>query len=80
MSLGADPALLLGTPATIGWQFFRSWIDNDTNWDYTRISYSDVKFADTINPGSANVDDFMQLVDTMSEVARSSCITAKQTT
>ncbi|KAI0157982.1 tannase and feruloyl esterase [Hypoxylon sp. FL1284] len=59
IALGTDPSFALGPMLTgLGYGLFKYWVYNDTNWDYTKFSFSDVQFADTINPGGATADDF----------------------
>ncbi|KAI0856222.1 feruloyl esterase B precursor [Xylaria cubensis] len=58
ISLGTDPGFLLASIQTLGSDFFRYFVYNDTDYDYTKFTYKDVQFADTINPGNASADDF----------------------
>ncbi|OTA99052.1 hypothetical protein M426DRAFT_325459 [Hypoxylon sp. CI-4A] len=57
VSLGTDISFSL-SPSTYGYDLFRYFVYNDTEWDYTKFSYSDVELADSINPGSAAADQF----------------------
>ncbi|KAI0547942.1 feruloyl esterase B precursor [Xylaria curta] len=58
ISLGTDPGFLLTSIQTLGSDFFRYFLYNDTDYDFTKFTYKDVQFADTINPGNASADDF----------------------
>jgi feruloyl esterase len=58
VSIGADPGFLLGSLSGLGLGYYRYWVHNDTEWDYTQFTYEDVQLADTIDPGYATADDF----------------------
>lgn len=58
ISLGADAAALSGQPSTLGIDFLRYWVHNDSSWDYTTFEYSDVLLSESVNPGAATADDF----------------------
>ncbi|KAI1091768.1 tannase and feruloyl esterase [Rostrohypoxylon terebratum] len=59
MAMGADPTFSLGNDLSpLGFDLFRYWAYNDTDWDYTTFTYDDVVFADSINPGGATADHF----------------------
>ncbi|KAI0468017.1 feruloyl esterase B precursor [Xylaria cf. heliscus] len=58
VSLGTDPSFLLGSISTLGLDFFRYFVYNDTEYDYTKYTYKDVQFADSVNPGNASANDF----------------------
>lgn len=58
LALGADPSLLLSSPVGLGIDFYRYFIYNDSNWDYTSFTYADVQLAEKIRPGDAIADDF----------------------
>ncbi|KAI1113322.1 feruloyl esterase B precursor [Nemania sp. NC0429] len=57
-SLGTDPGFLMSSVSTLGSDFYRSFVYNDSDWDYTKLTYKDIQFADAINPGAASADDF----------------------
>ncbi|KAI0020293.1 tannase and feruloyl esterase [Xylariomycetidae sp. FL0641] len=57
-SIGTDGTFLLGSVNSLGSDFYQYWIYNNTNFDYTQVTYKDVQFADTINPGNATADNF----------------------
>lgn len=38
-------------PYPVGLEYFRSFIYNDTNWDWQSLTYADAVFFDEINPG-----------------------------
>jgi feruloyl esterase len=57
-SIGANPGFLMGTLSGLGWGYYKYWVYNDTEWDYTKFTYKDVQFADTIDPGNATADKF----------------------
>lgn len=59
MALGTDPSFAMGGNLTpLGFGLFQYWIYNNSNWDYTKLTHSDVVFADSINPGGATADNF----------------------
>ncbi|KAI1206865.1 tannase and feruloyl esterase [Annulohypoxylon truncatum] len=59
MAMGADPTFSLGDDLTgLGYGLFSWWIYNNSDWDYTKFTYDDVVFADSINPGGATADHF----------------------
>ncbi|EFZ00683.2 feruloyl esterase B precursor [Metarhizium robertsii ARSEF 23] len=58
ISLGTDAAALSAQPSTLGIDFLRYWVHNDSSWDYTTFEYSDVLLSEKINPGAATADDF----------------------
>ncbi|KAJ2997324.1 hypothetical protein NUW58_g685 [Xylaria curta] len=58
VSLGTNPAFLMSSISPLGSDFSRYFVYNDTNYDYTKFTYKDVQFADTINPGNATASDF----------------------
>ncbi|KAH7033639.1 feruloyl esterase B precursor [Microdochium trichocladiopsis] len=58
INLGADPSFLMSAPVPLGYGYFQYWLYNDTNWDYTKFTYADVKVADSVDPGNATADDF----------------------
>ncbi|KAI1391669.1 tannase and feruloyl esterase [Hypoxylon trugodes] len=59
ITLGTDPSFSLSSDITgLGPGLFQYWIYNDSNWDYTKFTYKDVQFADSINPGHATADNF----------------------
>ncbi|KAI0115669.1 feruloyl esterase B precursor [Nemania sp. FL0031] len=58
VTLGTDASFLMSSVATLGSDFYRNWVYNDSTWDYTKFTYKDVQFADTINPGQARADNF----------------------
>ncbi|EFY88291.1 feruloyl esterase B precursor [Metarhizium acridum CQMa 102] len=58
MSLGASAAALSAQPSTLGVDFLRYWVFNDSSWDYTTFKYEDVLMAEKVNPGGATADDF----------------------
>ncbi|RYP78045.1 hypothetical protein DL769_003262 [Monosporascus sp. CRB-8-3] len=59
-TLGINPTVLLGdgTDALLEHGYYTNWVFNDTEWDFTQFSHRDVLFADTIDPGNANADDY----------------------
>ncbi|RYP77377.1 hypothetical protein DL771_001172 [Monosporascus sp. 5C6A] len=57
-TLGIDPTLLLGDGTQLEHGYYTNWVYNDTDWDYTQFSHRDVFFADIIDPGNANADDY----------------------
>jgi len=58
VSLGTDASFLMASVQTLGSGYYQYWVYNDTNWDYTKFTYADVKVADSIDPGNATADDF----------------------
>ncbi|KAI0391449.1 feruloyl esterase B precursor [Xylariaceae sp. FL0594] len=58
VTLGTDAGFLMNQISTLGSDFFRDFVFNDTNYDFTKFTYKDLQFADTINPGNATADDF----------------------
>ncbi|KAI1452371.1 tannase and feruloyl esterase [Annulohypoxylon moriforme] len=59
MAMGTDPTFSLGADLTpLAFDLFRYWTYNNSDWDYNTFTYSDVQFADTINPGGATADNF----------------------
>ncbi|KAK9442438.1 feruloyl esterase B precursor [Metarhizium brunneum] len=58
ISLGADAAALSAQPSTLGIDFLRYWVHNDSTWDYTAFEYSDVLLSESVDPGAATADDF----------------------
>ncbi|XXH00888.1 hypothetical protein Hte_007239 [Hypoxylon texense] len=59
MALGTDPSFAMGNHLTpLGYGLFQYFIYNNSEWDYTKFAFSDVQFADTINPGGATADSF----------------------
>ncbi|KAI0835197.1 tannase and feruloyl esterase [Hypoxylon sp. FL0890] len=59
VTLGSDPGFSIGSDLSpLGFGLFQYWIYNNSDWDYTKFTFSDVQFADSINPGNATADDF----------------------
>jgi feruloyl esterase len=58
LALGADSSFLLGSVNSLGYDLYRYFVYNSSTWDYTRFTYEDVLFADTVDPGDAAADDF----------------------
>ncbi|KAI1127075.1 feruloyl esterase B precursor [Nemania abortiva] len=58
VTLGTDATFLMASVSTLGSDYFRNFVYNDSTWDYTKFTYKDVQFADTINPGTAAPDNF----------------------
>ncbi|KAI1173453.1 feruloyl esterase B precursor [Nemania sp. FL0916] len=58
VALGADPTFLLSSVSTLGSDFYRYFVHNDSEWDFTKFTFKDVQLADAINPGGASADDF----------------------
>ncbi|KAI0403688.1 feruloyl esterase B precursor [Xylaria palmicola] len=58
VSLGTDPGFLMSSVSTLGSDFPRYFVYNDTKYDYTKFTYKDVQFSDSINPGNASARDF----------------------
>ncbi|KAI1372780.1 tannase and feruloyl esterase [Hypoxylon crocopeplum] len=59
MALGTDPTFAMGPNLTpLGFGLFQYWVYNNSAWDYTKFTFSDVQFADSINPGGATADNF----------------------
>ncbi|KAH8882426.1 feruloyl esterase B precursor [Thozetella sp. PMI_491] len=58
LALGASPAALLSVVNPLGIDFYRYWVFNDSNWDYTSYTYADLQLAEQIRPGDAPADDF----------------------
>ncbi|KAI6084069.1 tannase and feruloyl esterase [Hypoxylon rubiginosum] len=58
ISIGTDPSYALGSVSPLGYGLFQYWVYNNSEWDYTKFSLSDVQFADSINPGGATADNF----------------------
>ncbi|KAL7625866.1 hypothetical protein AAE478_005089 [Parahypoxylon ruwenzoriense] len=60
MALGTDPGFAMGSSKLSGLSYglFSWWVYNNTEWDYTKFTFSDVQFADSINPGGATADNF----------------------
>ncbi|KAI1097979.1 tannase and feruloyl esterase [Jackrogersella minutella] len=59
MALGTDPSFSLGADLTpLGFDLFKYWVYNNSDWDYTKFTFNDVLFADSINPGNATADNF----------------------
>lgn len=58
ITVGTDPTTLLTSVSPIGYGYFRNFIYNDTEWDYTQFSYKDVLKSEEVNPGNATAWDF----------------------
>lgn len=60
VTLGIDPTNLLGdgSDARLEHGYYTNWVYNDTEWDYTQFTFKDVLFADTVDPGSANANNY----------------------
>jgi len=58
VSLGVDPTFLLSAPSTLGSDYYRYWVHNDSSWDFTGFTYADVQLAQRIDPGQATPDAF----------------------
>ncbi|KAH8664207.1 feruloyl esterase B precursor [Xylariales sp. PMI_506] len=58
MPYGADPVVLMSEVIPISIGYFRNWVYNDTDWDYTKFTYADVQNAVQIDPGDASADDY----------------------
>ncbi|KAI8622882.1 feruloyl esterase B precursor [Xylariaceae sp. FL1651] len=58
VTLGTNPGFLLGSISSLGSDFFRYFVYNDTSYDYTQFTYKDLQVADAINPGNATANDF----------------------
>ncbi|CAJ2507122.1 Uu.00g083080.m01.CDS01 [Anthostomella pinea] len=58
VTVGTNAGALMGAVSSLGYSFFQDWVYNDTNWDYTQLTYADVQAADAVNPGNATADDF----------------------
>ncbi|KID83740.1 feruloyl esterase B precursor [Metarhizium guizhouense ARSEF 977] len=58
ISLGADAAARSAQPCTLGIDFLRYWVYNDSSWDYTTFEYNDVLLSERVNPGGATADNF----------------------
>lgn len=61
MGSEAQWPLLLGgsTPSSLGVDYMRDWLYNNSNWNYTtEYDYSTVQLADGIDPGSSTADKF----------------------
>ncbi|KAJ8128813.1 hypothetical protein O1611_g4822 [Lasiodiplodia mahajangana] len=56
MSLGADPTFLLSVPQ--GYDYYKYFVYNDPNWDFTQLSYEDIIYANNVDPGDAAADDY----------------------
>ncbi|KAK5633597.1 hypothetical protein RRF57_009311 [Xylaria bambusicola] len=58
ISLGTDPGFLMSQVSTYGSDLFTYFVFNDTEYDFTKFTYKDLKIADAINPGNASAHDF----------------------
>lgn len=58
ITLGSDAATLSVKPSRLGSDFFRYWVYNNTNWDYTALRYEDIVKADEVDPGAATANNF----------------------
>lgn len=58
-TLGTDPSLIWsGSVTTMGSDYWRYWVYNDTNFDYTQINYENILDGDRVNPGQATLQNF----------------------
>ncbi|KAL3417378.1 tannase and feruloyl esterase [Phlyctema vagabunda] len=61
LALGAELSPITGPtgqPVTLGTDFVRYFLLNDTNWNWENFDYSIVQKAEEVNPGNATADNF----------------------
>ncbi len=55
---GANPSALTLMPSTLGYGFLQNFVYNNSTWNWTSFSYADVEYADSVDPGMADANDF----------------------
>jgi feruloyl esterase len=58
VALGSDPFFLLGLQLTLGSDYFKYWVLNDTNWNPATFKLDDFKLAQRIQPGQPAANNF----------------------